>query len=229
MFGYFNFLSHLFARSAVSPTLADVRHILDIVARTHVLLYSPATTTSHHPTPPPRCLPFFFFKKKKELRADQIPTATSPDGNVSVKVIAGTCYGVESPVFTLTPTLLWDVTMIFPSPSLSPTTTCNEVVFEQQVPDHYNTFIYVLHGTVVCGKRNRVEAVCGSCVVFGPGQCVRVKLPCDSGDGERGRRCRFVVAAGEPLNEPVVQHGPFVMNNWDQIMKAFRDFSEGKF
>lgn len=62
-------------------------------------------------------------------------------------------------------------------------------------------------------------------MVFGRGECVRVNLM-KSG---RGECCRFVVAAGEPLNEPIVQHGPFVMNNWDQIMKAFRDFSEGKF
>ena len=40
---------------------------------------------------------------------------------------------------------------------------------------------------------------------------------------------RVVLFAGEPLNEPVVAHGPFVMNTEEEIQQAYRDYQEGKF
>lgn len=126
---------------------------------------------------------------------------------IEVKVIAGKCLGVESAVFTQTPTLYWDVR------------TNGATTFAEQIPEHYNAFMYVLSGTVMTGKNDQ-KGTHGTCVVFGPGESVSVRA-----DG----KSRFVILAGEPLNEPVVQHGPFVMNTREQIMEAFRDYSKGKF
>ena len=39
---------------------------------------------------------------------------------------------------------------------------------------------------------------------------------------------RFFIGTGEPLNEPVASHGPFVMNNQTEIMESFRDYQLGK-
>lgn len=136
-----------------------------------------------------------------------MPLAKSDDGLIEAKVIAGKCLGVESNVFTQTPTLYWDVR------------TKGATTFTESISEHYNAFIYVLSGTIMTGKRD-VEGTHGTCIVFGPGESVKVKAT-----GE----ARFVVLAGEPLNEPVVQQGPFVMNTREQIMEAFRDYSNGKF
>ncbi|MEO5827286.1 MAG: pirin-like C-terminal cupin domain-containing protein, partial [Luteimonas sp.] len=40
---------------------------------------------------------------------------------------------------------------------------------------------------------------------------------------------RLILVAGRPLREPVVRHGPFVMNTREQLMQAFVDFQEGRF
>jgi redox-sensitive bicupin YhaK (pirin superfamily) len=45
---------------------------------------------------------------------------------------------------------------------------------------------------------------------------------------EPGQACRFALLAGQPLKEPIVQHGPFVMNTREEIMQAMRDFQSGK-
>lgn len=136
-----------------------------------------------------------------------MPLASSDDGSVQVKVIAGKCLGVESNVFTVTPTLFWDVRM-------NATTT-----FSEQIPEEFNAFIYVLEGKVRVGEEG-VEGTHATCLTLGPGHSVSVMS-----EG----KARFVVLAGLPLNEPVVQHGPFVMNTREQIKQAFRDYSAGKF
>jgi hypothetical protein len=40
---------------------------------------------------------------------------------------------------------------------------------------------------------------------------------------------RLLVIAGKPLNEPIAQYGPFVMNTAEQVQQTLRDFRDGKF
>jgi redox-sensitive bicupin YhaK (pirin superfamily) len=44
-----------------------------------------------------------------------------------------------------------------------------------------------------------------------------------------GGGARFLVIAGRPLGEPVVHHGPFVMNTREEILRAIEDFQAGRF
>lgn len=92
--------------------------------------------------------------------------------------------------------------------------------FEERIPVEYNAFIYVIRGTIHVGETKENVGTHGSCMVLGRGDLVKV-----SSEG----KARFVVLGGKPLNEPVVQHGPFVMNTREEIMQAFQDYSAGKF
>lgn len=127
---------------------------------------------------------------------------------MSVKVVAGECYGTSSPVFTATPTIFFDVRMQ------------GDSLFEEQVPAAYNAFLYVLEGSVKIGSKE-VAGEHGTCAVMENGDCVSVRSNAEG--------ARFVFIAGKPLGEPVVQHGPFVMNTREEIQQAFQDYAAGKF
>lgn len=126
----------------------------------------------------------------QEIPEGKLPKAKNPDGNVQVTVVAGTCYGVSSAVFTQTQTCYFDV-------------RCESgAVFEESVLIEFNTFVYVLEGDVMVGSEGK-QAKRGGCALLGEGDVVRVKA------GKAG--ARFVVIGGRPHNEPVVQHGSVVL------------------
>ncbi|KAK5609347.1 hypothetical protein CRENBAI_011326 [Crenichthys baileyi] len=58
-------------------------------------------------------------------------------------------------------------------------------------------------------------------VVFGDGDCVRFK-------NKGSEVSHFVLIAGEPINEPVVQHGPFVMTTAEEIDQTIMDYQNGR-
>lgn len=152
-----------------------------------------------HPFLLPRVEPAY-----QELLSSEIPKAEK-DG-VSVAVIAGEALGVSSPVFTRTPSMYLDFTL---QPGAS---------VQQHVPEGWNGFAYTLSGTAVF---DAVESGPHHTLQLGPGDSIKVE--------NKGKEpARFVLIAGKPLNEPVVQHGPFVMNTREEIMQAFNDYQYGR-
>jgi quercetin 2,3-dioxygenase len=94
----------------------------------------------------------------------------------------------------------------------------------QDLPGTYNGYIYVLEGSGTFGE-NKVEAKKGQAMWLG-----------SANDGEMSsihisanEKLRLILFAGEPLREPVVAYGPFVMNSEEEIRQAYRDYHEGKF
>ena len=89
-------------------------------------------------------------------------------------------------------------------------------MFEAPLPATRNAFAYLYEGSVSIGALTLPEHAVG---VFGPGDTVRVVA------GAGG--ARLLVIAGRPIGEPIVQHGPFVMNTRAEIEAALRDYRAG--
>ncbi len=135
-----------------------------------------------------------------------IPAVELGAGAGTVRVIAGNYSGQAGPAHTFTPMNVWDV-------RLRPAANV-----EIPAPDGWNTALIVLHGSV------RVN---GSAA----GQAQMVMLnPSGSGFSiESDDAATLLVLSGEPISEPIVGHGPFVMNTQDEIVRAIGDLQSGKF
>src|SRR5579859_1320930 len=139
----------------------------------------------------------------QELRDKDIPRA-KPSDKVEIKVISGDSFGVKSPVQTLVGVWYLDV-KVAPGGKV-----------EQALPAGWTTFLYTLSGKPsFAGKE--VEPF-NTVVLSTSGDGLSVE---NNGTEE----ARFVIISGEPLDQRVVQHGPFVMTSEEGIYQAMRDFS----
>ncbi|XP_068126889.1 pirin-like isoform X2 [Hyperolius riggenbachi] len=144
----------------------------------------------------------------QELKSADIPKP-SKDG-VTVAVISGESLGVKSKVYTRTPTLYLDFKIQ------------KGAKHTQEVPKGWTAFIYTLCGVISVGPADGQKSVeAHHTAVLDDGDNVTFE---NKGD----ELAHFVLIAGEPINEPVVQHGPFVMNTRDEISQAIEDYSLGK-
>ncbi|GAB4846060.1 hypothetical protein Ancab_025059 [Ancistrocladus abbreviatus] len=81
----------------------------------------------------------------------------------------------------------------------------------QPIPESWNAFIYVLEGEGVFGSRSS-SAAAHHLLLLGPGNGVEAW-------NKSSKPLRFILVGGEPLGEPVVQFGPFVMNTKKRLTK----------
>jgi len=140
------------------------------------------------------------------LDAD-IPSVPLPEGAGLVRVIAGEFDGRKGPAVTHTPMHVWDLRL-----------ERNGTV-RLELPEGWNSMLVVLHGTVQVNDSEIARE--GQLVTLGPqGESVLL---------EANNEATVLVLSGEPIDEPVVGHGPFVMNTSEEIRQALRDFSSGKF
>jgi redox-sensitive bicupin YhaK (pirin superfamily) len=93
-------------------------------------------------------------------------------------------------------------------------------VFAKTLPQAHNAFVYVYRGRVT---------VAGSSVPSGTMGVLDNAPDADGVQVQADGDARFLLIAGRPLNEPIVQYGPFVMNSHAQIRKAIEDFQSGRF
>jgi hypothetical protein len=122
-------------------------------------------------------------------------------------VIAGSLNGTIGPAKTFTSLNVWDVVL-----------KAGERV-EFSIPEGHNTAIVLRKGdATVNGAKLTGEARIAT--LGREGETVTIETTADS---------ELVLLSGEPINEPVASHGPFVMNTREEIMQAVQDFQSGRF
>lgn len=140
------------------------------------------------------------------LNAD-IPQVALPDGAGSLRVIAGDYAAAHGPAKTFTPINVWDVRL-----KAGATT-------ELQAQAGHTLALVVLRGTVQVNGQEVARA----------GQLVHMDRAADSVHLEANNEAALLWLSGEPIDEPVVGYGPFVMNSEAEIEQAMHDFRSGQF
>ena len=143
----------------------------------------------------------------RDFKADELPKFVTDEG-VAVTVIAGESQGISGAVTRDTTAPIY-LDLHLPTGSR----------FEQQLPAGHNAFVYVYRGEV---------SIAGKAV---PVQRMAILVNDAKADGvviEASADARVLLISGQPLKEPIVQYGPFVMNSQDEIYQALSDFRDGR-
>lgn len=144
----------------------------------------------------------------RDIPSGEIPKFETPEG-VMVQVIAGASHGIKGAVQRAASEPLY-LDLHLPAGS----------TFAQALPPGHNAFLYVYRGEVAVGGKAIAER--RMAILANAPDADGVLLSAD-------QQSRVLLIAGSPLNEPIVQHGPFVMNTQEEIFQAVRDFQEGRF
>lgn len=171
----------------------------------------------------------FCEPRYRDLRAEEIPTARADSGKVEIKIISGTSHGIDSVRdLAYTPVWILDVTMKAGGK------------LSQPLPKGWNVLVYTLSGNAGFSGKRVGEF---HSVVFGAeGDDLEVEVEeTEKGDARFGmfppEFCclipwvsfvnsagLLVIIAGQPLDQPVIQYGPFVLNTKEQVYEALLDY-----
>jgi redox-sensitive bicupin YhaK (pirin superfamily) len=157
------------------------------------------------------CAPWY-----RDIQSGDIPEFTT-DRDVTVRVISGESHGVLGAMHRPArefPTNPLYLDVHFPDSGGD---------FFQALPAQHNAFVYVYRGEVsVVDSAGNTSAV----------PLHRMAILDNQGDGLHLRAApghtRALVLAAQPLNEPIAQYGPFVMNTRQELMTAVEDFQNGR-
>ncbi|MET7767218.1 pirin family protein [Nocardia sp. NPDC005366] len=149
----------------------------------------------------------------QDLDASKLTLVSSHDGGALVRVIAGEIGGFSGPGSTYTP-------IAYAHASISPGGQ-----LEMPWPQQFTAMAYVLSGRGTVGAERRPFAE-GQLAVFGPGSAITVSA--DSEQNTVTGDFEVLLLGGQPLREPVVQYGPFVMNTRAEIIQAMEDYQSGR-
>ena len=136
-----------------------------------------------------------------DIPAKKIPIVDFEGG--SARIISGKFLGITGPGEPHTGVLYYDIDL-----DLS-------ARFTMPIDNGWNAFIYIYEGSVQLDR----EVNKGHLIVLDQ------EGELDLTAGQKG--AKFIVVAGEPLNEPVARGGPFVMNSKGEVLKAFEDYQNG--
>jgi redox-sensitive bicupin YhaK (pirin superfamily) len=143
----------------------------------------------------------------QEIFDAAIPAVPLGADGSRVRIIAGDYNGTKGPARTFTPVNLWDLRLAAGRRT------------ELTLPDGFTTLLFVLKGRVLV---NRTEVVGTAELAMFEREGRDIAL-------EAEEETTVLVLSGEPIDEPVVGYGPFVMNTRAEIGQAMADFQAGRF
>ncbi|MFT6502516.1 MAG: redox-sensitive bicupin YhaK (pirin superfamily) [Crocinitomicaceae bacterium] len=142
----------------------------------------------------------------KHIPETEIPRIESEDGLSDVKLISGAYNGVKGKINGQSELLL-----LWANSKAGANNTFT-------IPEGFNATVYSVKGDLKVEGHGVVDPE--SLLVFGD-EGNQITIHANS-------EAQYLVLAGAPIDEPVVQHGPFVMNTQTEIMEAMRDYQMGK-
>jgi len=150
----------------------------------------------------------------QSLEADEVTLLASADAGGLVRVIAGQLGEHRGPGSTHTPMALMHATV---SPG---------ALLELPWNPDFNALVYVLAGSGRAGSGGRPVQT-GQLIAFGPGDWMAIRA--DDAQDSSSETLELLVLGGQPIGQPVVHYGPFVMSTRGEVMQALEDFEAGRF
>jgi len=146
----------------------------------------------------------------QDLPLDHVPVSSA--NGVHIKLYSGSLAGLTSPVQNYVPMIIADITIE------------KEISTVLQIPANYNTFLYVLEGSVKAGEaiQQLQQGQVGWLDLYGSNNQSELLLS----TGEE--RVRFVLYAGKPTGENIVSYGPFIADSSEDIQRLFHEYRQGK-
>jgi redox-sensitive bicupin YhaK (pirin superfamily) len=145
----------------------------------------------------------------QEVAAADLPVVTQ--GGARVRMVAGAFGGVTGPVTEIAAQPIYGEIALDPGTEI-----------ELPVPTGHTAVAYVFEGAVAFGSGDEAAVPAVHMVVLSDGRGVTARASQSSG-------ARFMLMAGQPIGEPIVPYGPFVMNTEQEIRQALADLRAGTF
>jgi redox-sensitive bicupin YhaK (pirin superfamily) len=150
----------------------------------------------------------------QDIQSDNIPELDLPSG-VKVRIISGEVCGVRGAVCR--PADLFPTQTLYLDIHFTKNT-----IFQQTLNPEHNAFIFVYRGNVKVVSEHQETSVDLHRMAILHNEGNGVEISASSGS-------QLLLISGNPLNEPIAQYGPFVMNTREELMQAVDDFKAGLF
>jgi len=145
--------------------------------------------------------------KYQAIKNENINRYVLPENGGEIEVIAGEYKGIQGAASTFTPINMFNAKLN------------QNAEIELNFPANYNTTVLVLEGSVLINNLDKI-AENHLALMANDGETFTIKASENS---------VVLILSGEPINEPIAAHGPFVMNTRQELLQAFDDFNRGKF
>ncbi len=145
--------------------------------------------------------------KYQAIKYDEIKRVELADNAGTIEVIAGEYNGTKGSVTTFTPIHMMNAKLKKGGKA------------DFNFPENYTTTLLLIEGSIKVNGKEEVQTD-HLALMSKKGEYFEIEATEDA---------IVLVLSGEPINEPIAAHGPFVMNTRDELVEAFNDFNEGKF